>query len=239
VRAADHLRRLDGFANVGDLLLNSIYDPELEEVAAFEELVGSHGGMGGPQTRPFLLHPAELSVDEEPLVGAPAVHQQLQRWARQLDVTAPISRSEPQAAMGEPKGLRWVAAWLALSGGIEVALALLVALAVVAGEQEALDVSLGVAPALVGIVVFVIGLFSLAAAYGVWRRRRWAWMVALVLSAFNVLQVLLGMATEGLSGLVSFGLLGAVVSLVLFWYLTRPHVAAAFGRKRGRRRIPT
>ena len=61
--AADHLRRLDGFTNVGDLLINSSYDAELEEVAAFEELVGSHGGFGGPQTRPFLLAPAELEFD--------------------------------------------------------------------------------------------------------------------------------------------------------------------------------
>ncbi len=71
--AADHLRRLDGFTNVGDLLVNSSYDAELEEVAAFEELVGSHGGFGGPQTRPFLLAPAELEFTDEPIVGAPAV----------------------------------------------------------------------------------------------------------------------------------------------------------------------
>ena len=42
-----------------DLLLISQYDPELGEVAAFEELIGSHGGLGGPQTEPFILHPAE------------------------------------------------------------------------------------------------------------------------------------------------------------------------------------
>ncbi len=86
------------------------------------------------------------------------------------------------------------------------------------------------------LVVAAIGLFSLAAGYGIWRRRRWAWMVALALSAFNVLQVLLGMAREGLSGIVSYGAIGAIVSLVLFWYLTRPHVAAVFGRTRRTRR---
>ncbi len=235
-RAADHMRRLDAFSNVGDLLINSTFDPELEEVAAFEELVGSHGGMGGPQTRPFLLHPADLVLDGDPLVGAPAVHQQLQRWAGQLDVNAPIAHEEPRAALGEPKGLRWVAAWMAFMGCLELALAGAVFLAVLAGEQETLDLSLGFAPALVGLVITAIGLFTLAAGYGIWRRRRWAWMVALALSAFNVLQVLLGMAREGLSGIVSFGAIGAIVSLVLFWYLTRPHVAAAFGRTRRTRR---
>jgi hypothetical protein len=226
------MRRLDAFSNVGDLLINSTFDPELEEVAAFEELVGSHGGMGGPQTRPFLLHPADLVLDDDPLVGAPAVHRQLQRWARQLDVNAPIADAEPRAALGEPTGLRWVAAWLALLGGIELVLTALVALAVVAGEREAVDLALGVTPVLVGLVLAALSLFSLAAAYGIWRRRRWAWMVALALSTFNVLQVVLGMAREGFSGIVSYGAVGAIVSLVLFWYLTRPHVAAAFGRTR-------
>ena len=42
-------------------MVNSRYDPELDEVAAFEDQVSSHGGLGGPQTHPFLLYPAELS----------------------------------------------------------------------------------------------------------------------------------------------------------------------------------
>ncbi len=61
-RTADHLRRIDAFAHVGDLLVNSSYDPELDEVAAFEELVGSHGGFGGPQTRPVRAGPDHAAV---------------------------------------------------------------------------------------------------------------------------------------------------------------------------------
>ena len=43
-------------------------------VAAFEELIGSHGGLGGWQTRASLLYPADWAR-QEPL-GAPAVHRQ-------------------------------------------------------------------------------------------------------------------------------------------------------------------
>ena len=39
-------------------MLNSTYWPEVDEVAAFEELCGSHGGMGGTQSHPFILYPA-------------------------------------------------------------------------------------------------------------------------------------------------------------------------------------
>jgi uncharacterized membrane protein YvlD (DUF360 family) len=73
------VERADGFESVGDLMINSLYDPQTDEVAAFEELVGSHGGMGGPQTRAFLLVPSEWESDEE-LVGPAAVHWQLRSW---------------------------------------------------------------------------------------------------------------------------------------------------------------
>lgn len=78
--AARHLRHTDGFANVPDIIVNSTVNPGTGEIHAFEELVGSHGGLGGPQARPFLLAPAELPVDEPELVGAEAVYRQLRRW---------------------------------------------------------------------------------------------------------------------------------------------------------------
>ena len=59
-RAREQVREVDGYATVADLMVNSRYDPDLVEVAAFEDQVSSHGGIGGPQTHPFLLHPVDL-----------------------------------------------------------------------------------------------------------------------------------------------------------------------------------
>jgi uncharacterized membrane protein YvlD (DUF360 family) len=78
--AAASFKRLDSIANVGDIAVVSHYDPETMEISAFEELIGAHGGLGGPQTRPFLLYPAEWELDLAPLIGAPMVYQQLRRW---------------------------------------------------------------------------------------------------------------------------------------------------------------
>jgi hypothetical protein len=78
--AAMHLRRTNSFANAPDLLVMSMYDPNTHEVAAFEELVGSHGGLGGLQTRPFIFHPVELDPGSEPIVGARALHQVMMGW---------------------------------------------------------------------------------------------------------------------------------------------------------------
>jgi uncharacterized membrane protein YvlD (DUF360 family) len=82
--AGRHLLRTDGFAHVADIMVGSFYDPHLEEGCAFEELISFHGGLGGPQTRPFILHPAELAVPDEPIVGAERVHTVLTGWRRQL-----------------------------------------------------------------------------------------------------------------------------------------------------------
>ena len=78
--AAADLRRLDAMPNVGDLVLNSRLDPSTDEVGAFEELVGSHGGLGGWQTKAFLLYPSDWPEVTERILGAPAVFRQLVAW---------------------------------------------------------------------------------------------------------------------------------------------------------------
>jgi uncharacterized membrane protein YvlD (DUF360 family) len=82
--AADHLRRTDGFPHCADLMLNSTYWPQFGEVAAFEELVGSHGGMGGTQSFPFVLHPSELRWPDHEVVGAERVHRVFRGWLAEL-----------------------------------------------------------------------------------------------------------------------------------------------------------
>jgi uncharacterized membrane protein YvlD (DUF360 family) len=104
-RSREAFLRLDGMDFVPDLSVISLYDPEFEEVAAFEELIGSHGGLGGPQTLPLIMHPAEWDLDEE-LVGAPAVYRQIRRWAERYlghrfgkdGSAAPLPMPEPPPA---------------------------------------------------------------------------------------------------------------------------------------------
>ena len=52
-------------------MIGSFYDPALETGCAFEELISFHGGIGGPQTRPFILHPAELAAARRARSSAP------------------------------------------------------------------------------------------------------------------------------------------------------------------------
>ena len=107
-RAREAFLRLDGMDHVPDVSVISLYDPEFDEVAAFEELIGSHGGLGGPQTQPIIMYPAEWELDEE-IVGAPAVYRQIRRWAERhldhrfgKDGTAPVLPM-PAGASTEPR----------------------------------------------------------------------------------------------------------------------------------------
>ena len=96
--APDHLRRTDSFPNCPDILVNSFYDPETDEGCAFEELIGFHGGLGGLQTQPFLLHPAELPVGDDPLIGAEAVYRVLKGWLTEANgSTGDCPGSQPGA----------------------------------------------------------------------------------------------------------------------------------------------
>jgi hypothetical protein len=81
--AVDHLRRHDRFPHCPDILVNCMYDPGSDEVAPFEEFMGSHGGLGGPQTHPFAVVPAQWSDPPEPIVGVEAMHAQLGDWLAQ------------------------------------------------------------------------------------------------------------------------------------------------------------
>jgi hypothetical protein len=81
--AAQHLRRTNSFPNCPDILVNSYYDPETNEGCAFEELIGFHGGMGGYQTQPFILHPTELKAEGE-LIGAASVYKLCKGWLNQM-----------------------------------------------------------------------------------------------------------------------------------------------------------
>lgn len=87
-----HLLRTDGFPHVADIMVGSFYDADLDEGCAFEELISFHGGLGGPQTRPFVLFPAGFPLPEAPLVGAAGVHELLSGWRSGLETgSSPVA----------------------------------------------------------------------------------------------------------------------------------------------------
>ena len=70
-----HLKRTSSFEHTPDILVNSFYDEEANEVCAFEELVGSHGGAGGDQSKPFILYPSSWKVSDDEIIGAENIYK--------------------------------------------------------------------------------------------------------------------------------------------------------------------
>jgi hypothetical protein len=104
--ATQHLLRTDGFEHVADIMVGSFYDPELDEGCAFEELICFHGGIGGLQTRPFILHPIHLETPAGPIIGAASVHGILAGWRTTLhgpvNGATPAKVAPPVAGATEP-----------------------------------------------------------------------------------------------------------------------------------------
>lgn len=104
-RAREQVAEVDGYSTVADLMVNSRYDAELQEVAAFEEQVSSHGGLGGPQTHPFLLYPTDFTAPAEPIFTSPAMYRVLKGWLRELGHPDRTSDTGPlTATTAQPPG---------------------------------------------------------------------------------------------------------------------------------------
>ena len=58
-QAIADFQRVARFPSAPDIYLNSMWDEQREEVAAFEGLVGCHGGLGGWQDKGMVIHPSD------------------------------------------------------------------------------------------------------------------------------------------------------------------------------------
>ena len=76
-----------------DLYVNSAVDPITLDVAAFEPLVGCHGGLGGWQDRAFVMAPPQLLSPEQPIMGGDDLHRHLIGILRSLGHRTQPARS--------------------------------------------------------------------------------------------------------------------------------------------------
>jgi len=100
--APGFVRRAAHRPEAPDVYVNSRVDPGTDEVAAFEGLVGCHGGLGGWQDRACIVVPADLPYPEERVVGADGLHVVLRDMLRHLghrkEVTEPVTVPPTPAA---------------------------------------------------------------------------------------------------------------------------------------------
>jgi hypothetical protein len=100
--AVMHIKRESGFSNCPDIIVNTKFDPATEELCGFENQVSHHGGMGGPQNRPFVLYPAALPFDDKPILHATGVYKLLRGW-RDAAQGQPSTAESQVSAQAESK----------------------------------------------------------------------------------------------------------------------------------------
>ncbi len=116
---ARQVRRIADYPHAGDLIINSTLYPD-GSVAAMEELVGNHGGLGGEQTDAFLFHPPDLEVPETTnsadvfpiLNGRRGHHEKDKVHITPTEPSGPLDTANDWAISGLREGIRHPSVWL-------------------------------------------------------------------------------------------------------------------------------
>jgi len=94
-QAAARLLAATAMPEAPDIYVNSALDADTLDVAAFEPLVGCHGGLGGWQDSAFLLAPTDLLATDRPIVGGVELHRHLVAMLETLGHRTSLQGSTP------------------------------------------------------------------------------------------------------------------------------------------------
>jgi hypothetical protein len=75
------------FPHAGDLILLGAWGNDA--VVTFEDQLGTHGGVGGPQEKPFILYPARVDWPSGAIESPCDLYPLFARYLDQADPTAP------------------------------------------------------------------------------------------------------------------------------------------------------
>jgi hypothetical protein len=123
-----------------------------------------------------------------------------------------------------PTGIGLIAVLLIATAAVSLAGA---AVAFGLGGLAVPDVEAAERPAL-GVGYLLLAAAQVAVAWGFWTIRSWAWTVAILLSAFDILVGVVQLLLVGVTGIGLQGLLSIVVAAIVVAYLMRRQVLDAF-----------
>lgn len=77
----------------------------------------------------------------------------------------------------------------------------------------------------VGIGLVVLGIAYLVMAYGLWRGKRWAWTITMILSFIGIVLGAISIVTGNNAAIFNL-----IINAIVLYYLFRPHVKVFFGK---------
>ena len=134
-----------------------------------------------------------------------------------------------------PTGVTVIAV-LVIIGGI---LLLLAGIGGVAVGSLFISQIIGLGFVIIGAIILAVGIGYLVVSYGLLKGKRWSWTITVVLLfigiAIDVVSIIFGsfainMDTSSFLVTNSGSIAGIVISVIILYYLYRPHVKSYFGK---------
>jgi uncharacterized membrane protein (DUF2068 family) len=96
-------------------------------------------------------------------------------------------------------------------------------------EQTALAQGSGSILTVLGALLIPLGIASLVVAYGLFKGKKWAWFVAVVLSIIGLVVNVISLVTSNM-GAIAGALVGIAINGIVLYYLSRRNVREYFGK---------
>ena len=77
----------------------------------------------------------------------------------------------------------------------------------------------------IGTGLVVLGIAYLVMAYGLWRGKRWAWTITMILSFIGIALGAISIVTGNIAAIFNL-----IINAIVLYYLYRPHVKVFFGK---------
>ena len=133
----------------------------------------------------------------------------------------------PAPATARPMGITILAVLSAIGGVLRILGGIaLIGLGGVAATQEGSAELFGMG-AILGILLLVSGVASLAFAYGAWTLQPWAWTLGI---ALQIISLALSVLTIIGGGSIAGQIISIAIAGIILYYLWQPSIKAAFGK---------
>jgi hypothetical protein len=123
---------------------------------------------------------------------------------------------------------------------IGVILLLLAGIGVIAVGSLFISEITGLVFVIIGAILLAVGIGYIVVSYGLLKGKRWAWTITMVLLfigiAINVVSIIIfgyftfNMDTYSFLASNSGSIAGIIISVIILYYLYRPHVKSYFGK---------
>jgi len=130
-----------------------------------------------------------------------------------------------------------VIAILVIIGGV---LLLLAGIAGVVVGSLSISQIIGLGFVIIGAIILAVGIGYLVVSYGLLKGKRWSWTITVILLfigiAINVASIIIfgyfaiNMDTSSFLTVNSGNIAGIIISVIILYYLYRPHVKSYFGK---------